>query len=960
MEATHSQTALVGRVVELRRLEEMLETLPGGPARIVQLVGEPGIGKTRLVEELLGAARARGYLAVSGRASEFERDVPFAALADALAAPELRLEQVLERLPSGYRRELGSVLPALGGGEQPPGAPLPTTERYQLHRAFAALFEALAEETPLVLALDDLHWADGASIEVLLHLLERPPAAPLLLALAYRPRQLPPGLGRGLAGAAQQGARFELAPLSWEQAARLLPRELSAEVGRRLFRESAGNPFYLEQLLRAASQGKLPRGGPLGARADGAVPSAVVDTTEREVATLGGTARRVLEGAAVAGDPFEPELAAAAAELGPDEALAALDDLVARDLVRATERRGRLRFRHPLVHQAIYEQTRASWRLAAHARVAAALAARGAPAAVRAQHVERYARTGDSEAIAVLEQAAQAATLRAPLTAARWYRGALELLADEPPQAERRRQLLAGRAITLGFAGRLAEASEAFRRLLGELPPDSAERSTMVRFAALVEHLLGNHGEAEGLVLRQLERLPRDAPEARQLEVELAYGGFIAADWEAVRRWASAALAGELSEAVRAAALSLVALAQYSLGETADARRSAEGARGLVDGLEDVQLLERLEAMPALAWAEFCLEQVDHSLAHAGRGIRISQEHGQGHLIVAMQVVQALGLLLKGAFGRAADVAQDAIESSRLSGNNLFLTWALTTRCDAELQAGDPRRAVAFGEQAQRPAAESRSPWATVAPLYLAEARLEAGEPERCLESILDSRGRPRFPPFPYYAPRFLEVLTHAELELGRPERAREWAARATEAAERIGLPGARAVARRCAAELALAEGEHERGLALAREGTALAEEARLPVEAARSRLLAGRALAVGDRDQASVELRRAYDELAAHGASRYRDQAAGALGRLGRAVPRQPRAVMGEGLAELSERERQVAELVAEGRSNRQIAEQLDLSPKTIANHLNRMFTRLGLGSRAELAALVERSRHP
>jgi DNA-binding CsgD family transcriptional regulator len=275
------------------------------------------------------------------------------------------------------------------------------------------------------------------------------------------------------------------------------------------------------------------------------------------------------------------------------------------------------------------------------------------------------------------------------------------------------------------------------------------------------------------------------------------------------------------------------------------------------------------------------------------------------------------------------------------------------------MQAGDPRRAVALGEQAQRAAAESRSPWATVAPLYLAEARLEAGEPERCLETILDSRRHARFPPFPYYAPRFLEVLTHAELELGRPERARAWAARATEAAERMGLPGARAVARRCAAELALAEGDRERALELAREGGALAEEARLPVEAARSRLLAGRTLAASDREGASVELRRAYDELAAHGASRYRDQAAGELGRLGRAVARQPRSAAGAGLEELSERERQVAELVAEGRSNREIGEQLGLSPKTIANHLNRVFARLGLGSRAELAALVERSRH-
>lgn len=959
--ATH---ALVGRTSELNRLDELLAML-GQKGALVQAVGEAGIGKSRLLEELLGRATERGYLALSGRASEFEADVPFSVWVDALGATvrEMEAEQ-LDQVDEPYRRELAAVFPTLAPADAVPLAALAATERFRLHRGIAVLLATLAADRPLVLALDDLHWADSASIEVLLHLIEHPPGPGVLLALGYRPRQLRSGLARALEDTAQRaGERLELKPLSLEETTQLLPPQLAEPSRRHLFELSGGNPFYLDQLLRATDQGEPPAAADRGST--GTVPAAVASATARELATLSEQARRVLEGAAVAGDRFDPALAAAAAEISRDQVLPVIDELAGRDIVRSTNPQPadgpeRFRFRHPLLHRAVYQEAPAAWRLGAHARVARALADRGAPPAVRAHHIEQFAEPGDSEAVDVLQQAAEAAAPHAPSNAADWYQGALRLLPANPDQAQRRRALLLGAGMTLGLAGRLSESSATFRQLLDQLPPGSPERTAVVRFAALAEHLLGNHEQAKTLVLRQLEALPADGSEARQLEIELAYGGFITADWDSVRTWATMALKGELSDTLRAAALSLRALAEYAQGEPDAARASAAAARELVDALEDVALLERLEAISVLAWAELCLEDVDRSLAHAGRGIAISQEHGQQHLIVAIQVVQALGLLLKGAFGRAAEVAQDAIESTRLSANKLFETWALTTRCDVELQAGHLRAAVELGEQAQQAAAGSGSPWAGVAVPYMAEAWLEAGEPQRCLNTMLDPSGRPRLPPSPYYAPRCYETLVRAELRLGRRDRAAGWAAEATAAGEQIGLAGARCVAKRAEAEVALAQGEPERALTLAREGAELAESAMLAVAAARCRLTAGRALASIDRTQAAAELRRAHSELSQQGATRYRDRAASELRRLRRtAAPRSPTDPAG-GLERLSSRQREIAELVASDRTNREIAEQLGLKTKTIGNHLNHMFRRLGLNSRAELAALVDRDRDP
>src|SRR6266536_4514752 len=149
-----------------------------------------------------------------------------------------------------------------------------------------------------------------------------------------------------------------------------------------------------------------------------------------ELALLSDGSRRVLEGAAVAGDPFEPELAAAAAATPEVSAVDALDELLALDLVRHTDVPRRFRFRHPLVRRAVYEATPSGWRLGAHKRTAEALAKGGASPSARAHHVERCARKGDLDAVAVLREAGEHAGRSAPGIAARWFGDALRLLPE--------------------------------------------------------------------------------------------------------------------------------------------------------------------------------------------------------------------------------------------------------------------------------------------------------------------------------------------------------------------------------------------------------------------------------------------------------------------------------------------------------------------------------------------------
>ena len=221
---------------------------------------------------------------------------------------------------------------------------------------------------------------DAASVELLTHLLRRF-RGPLLTAVAYRP-----GRTRMLAALEATArtawrSRLELAPLSAEEVQALFGPEIDDATRAILFRESGGNPFYIEQLARA-TRARPGRPRPGSRRSREQVPSAVIAAIRDEVVAVSAEARRVLEGAAVAGESFEPELVSAIAEHDMASVLAAFDDLLELDLIRPTDAPRRFRFRHPIVRRAVYDAIPQGWRIGAHARAGLSIGARSLPLTV--------------------------------------------------------------------------------------------------------------------------------------------------------------------------------------------------------------------------------------------------------------------------------------------------------------------------------------------------------------------------------------------------------------------------------------------------------------------------------------------------------------------------------------------------------------------------------------------------
>ena len=281
-----------------------------GKSPVVVIWGEPGIGKTSLIHEALTRSARRGFATLSGRAAEYEQDLPFAVFTEAL---ERHVNAVdIERLGIDERHlaPLTSVLPFLGVSGRGPAARNRAPERHHVLRALHALLEALAAEKPVVLALDDLHWADPASIDLVCRLLHRGIVHPSLLLLALRPGQAETRLRTALWEAERHGlvTWVELQPLSTTESNELLKGIGDRALRKLIYRESGGNPLYLEQLAAAGARRPAPAAD--DAREIG-VPAAVGAAIRAEAEALSAAARTLLEGAAVAGDPFDQALATA-------------------------------------------------------------------------------------------------------------------------------------------------------------------------------------------------------------------------------------------------------------------------------------------------------------------------------------------------------------------------------------------------------------------------------------------------------------------------------------------------------------------------------------------------------------------------------------------------------------------------------------------------------------------------
>jgi DNA-binding CsgD family transcriptional regulator len=907
----------------------------GGGALLIE--GPAGVGKSALLGELEFKGTADGYLVLGARGSEMERDFGFGVVRQLLGP-------LLRRLDRGEREELfagparlAAPIFGLGGDALEAGA-----AESSLYGLFW-LVAGLAENRPLVLAIDDAHWADAASLRFARYLARRLTGMPILLALTARPDE--PGVGselvRGLA--AEAGVpTLRPEPLSEAGTAALvrerLGEEASGPFAQACHEATGGNPFLISELLieltaEGAGAGALP--DRIAAMGPSRIGAAVVERAAR----IDPLAPEVTRAAAVLGDATD--LGALAALTGAERERAAtiVDSLAAASILAAGPV---YRFVHPLVRQAVYEEIPSARRGELHARAAAALAMREAEPEAVAAHLLLCEPGGLGGGLDVLRRAADAAVGRgAPESAIAYLRRALL----EP--GVRRAELLA----TLGSLEVVVRDPQSIPHLQ-EAAGLTADPGEAIGIYLELADLLSLAGQWEACVQTVDAGLARfgdgDAPGVLDLEAfRAAYRGYdpaLAAEYERDLPRLRALVEANPGEPSRRLRWMLAGLGSVRATSRAEIERLCErGERDWGMRQDGREITTVSQAALALLVVEAFdeVEEIARVLAEDGRrrGALLSTVAGVG-----------LGAAVDSRRGRLRAAEADLAAMVEVIEQNELSLMALTTMLFFCLDTVVERsglegvRAALEGLELPPDFAATQSGGMLLEP----RAAVKAARGDR-EGAIADLRAVAEiFVPFGA-TPRFSRWRSSLALLLGEEDRdeALALAAEELELARAVSSPAAEGAALRA---LGLLRGGEE-GVAALRESVAVLRDSPTRLELARSLAELGAALRRGKlRAEAREHLREAAELAQECGAERLEERIDEEMRIAG--ARRRRRAF--SGADSLTPSERRVAVAAAGGATNREIAQELFVSLRTVEMHLTNTYRKLDISSRSQLAGAI------
>ena len=986
---------LIGRAPAVESLDRVLDSVRNGKGQAVTLTGEAGIGKSRLVAEMKRRVAQLDFVVLQGNCFEPDRVLPYAPLLDLLRAfyaarstEEIAREsgapasELVKLLP-----ELATLLPNLG-----PTTPLePEQEKRRLFQALAQFLMRLAARQPLFVVVEDLHWSDDTSLEFLLYLARRITSQPIFLLLTYRSDEAHPGLGHFLAGLDRERLATELAlaPLTLAEVDEMLhaifdlTRSVRAEFLDALYALTEGNPFFVEEVLKsliAAGEIFYARGiwdrKPMG---DLHIPRSVHDAVRRRVAQLTDPARHLLTLAAVAGRRFDFALLQILIRSDESDLLRWIKETIAAQLV-IEESAEQFAFRHALTRQAIYGELLARERKTLHRTVLEAMERLyvesldplrvGANTHLTDLAYHAYEAEVWEKALTYSERAgARAQSLYARREAVEHFTHALDAarrLSKLTPASLYRAR---GQAYELlgNFAGARADYEQALNTAR-DAQDSAAEWQSLIDLGFL---WAGHDYERTGEFFRRAIDLAQALADPKLRAHSLnRLGNWLVNIGQPeqglqAHRQALGIFEAEQDKPGTAETLDLMGMANALYGDMAEAHQHSERAIALFRELDDkrgpVSDIAVLNADVGFAepvfWTPRTLGDCESEAAEA---LNLARQLGWPAGQAQTEWTTAVALSAFGEFGKGLAHAREALRIALEIEHRQWLAAAYSTlgqMCTVMLQ---PHAALHNLEAGLPLARELGSAyWIGNITTYLAQAHLLKDEPQHAaaaLQAVIPRDHAPRNLP----ERRMMWAWGEVTLAEGKPETALLIAEQLIESAPGTVRTQSIPALLRLKGEALVALGHFDEAERAFKEAQRSAQD-----RGARPLLwqihvaLAGLYLHLKREDDAEYELaaaRELIQTLAAtiDDAPLREGFTRAALARLPKETLLSPRRAAKRQFGGLTAREREVAALIAQGKSNRQIADELVLSERTVENHIGNILSKLGFDSRARIAAWV------